>query len=75
MPAQPATPSTLSVDNLEHAADVAELRAAIHRATAGRPSRDEGARRQEFGDALQVCESSMSHWAALWQAPTAPMPL
>ena len=75
MPAHPATPSTPSVDNAEHGADVAELRAAIHRATAGRLGRDEGQRRQPFGDGLQVCESSMSRWAALWQAPTAPMPL
>lgn len=75
MPALPVTLLTLIVDNAEQAADVADLRAAIHRATAGRASRDDSQRRQDFGDGLQVCESSMSRWSALWQAPTAPMPL
>ena len=75
MPPVTPTPYTQSADALEPADFVAELRAAIHRATVGHASGDEGERRQAFGDGLLVSESSMSRWAALGQVPTAPMPL
>lgn len=57
------------VTRTDPSAGLAELREAIHRATAGRVSRNERVERQRFSEGVLVSESSISCWAALvWPA-------
>jgi hypothetical protein len=49
----------------DHAAALAELRAAIHRATAGHVAHRERAERERFNEGVCVSETSIRCWAAM----------